>query len=113
MKPLVLTVSIPASVFSCQVSSSDDVAEGPSAEVPELQALNHYAGQWEDEIIGQPGIRRMETAEWILQGRFLRQTWSTEGPHGTPTASGLTLMTFDTERQVFRHWSFLATGTVI
>ena len=28
-------------------------------------------------------------------------------------ASGLTLMTFDSERGVYRYWSFLATGSVI
>src|SRR5271156_5909450 len=50
MKPVVLTVSIPATILSCQVNAADDVAEGPAADVPELQALNLYAGEWEHEI---------------------------------------------------------------
>jgi len=49
----------------------------------------------------------------ILHGRFLRQSWSAEAGDGSPTANGLTLMTFDTDRRVYRHWSFLATGSVI
>ena len=113
MKPVVLTVSIPATVLSCQVNAGEDVAEGPSPEVPELQNLDHYAGQWEDEIAGRPDVRRTELGEWILNGRFLRQSWSSEATDGTPPAHGLTLMTFDTEGKVYRSWAFLATGTVI
>jgi hypothetical protein len=113
MKPVVLTVSIPATILSCQVNGSDDVAEGPATEIPELQALNLYAGQWEDEIAGRPNVKRTETGEWILRGRFLRQTWSTESTDSTPAASGLTLMTFDTDLKSYRSWAFLATGSVI
>jgi hypothetical protein len=113
MKPVVLTVSIPATILSCQVNASDDVAEGPASEVPELQLLNLYAGQWEDEIAGRPDVKRTEVGEWILRGRFLRQSWSTESTDGAPPASGLTLMTFDTDRKVYRSWAFLATGSVI
>ncbi len=87
--------------------------EGPSAGIPELLALSHYAGDWEDEITGKPGMRRTESAAWILHGRFLRQSWSTETGDGTPGASGLNLMTFDTDGRGYRQWSFLATGSVI
>ena len=113
MKPVVLTVSIPATILSCQVNTGEDIAEGPAADVPELKELDHYAGQWEDEIAGRPDMRRTELGEWILQGRFLRQSWSTESSDGTPPAHGLTLMTFDTDRRVYRSWAFLATGSVI
>src|SRR5882724_2966050 len=113
MKPVVLTVSIPATVLSCQVNADEEVAEGPSADVPELKELNHYIGQWEDEISGRPDMKRTELAEWILGGRFLRQAWSTEAGDGTPPAHGLTLMTYDPERKIYRSWSFLATGSVI
>lgn len=114
MKPVVLTVSIPATVLSCQVGATEDeIAQGPSPDVPELQALHHYIGQWEDEIAGRPGVRRTEVSEWILQGRFLRQSWSTEAKDGTPPAHGLTLMTYDTTSKVYRSWAFLATGSVI
>jgi hypothetical protein len=113
MKPVVLTVSIPATVLSCQVNASSDVVAAPDAAVPELKALNHYAGQWEDEIAGRPDVKRAETAEWVLRGRFLRQSWTSESPDEGPAASGLTLMTFDTDHKVYRSWAFLATGSVI
>ena len=113
MNAVTLTVSIPATVLSCQVAGDSTVATGPSPDVPELQALHHYAGQWEDEIAGKPGKRRTETAEWILQGRFLRQSWTSEGEDNLPPASGLTLYTFDPALQRYRSWAFLATGSVI
>jgi hypothetical protein len=114
MKPVVLTVSIPATVLSCQVDATEEhIAQGPSPDVPELQELNYYVGQWEDEIDGRPGVCRTEVNEWILQGRFLRQSWSTEAKDGTPPAHGQTLMTYDVDRRVYRSWAFLATGSVI
>jgi hypothetical protein len=113
MKPVVLTVSIPATILSCQVNADHEVAERPAQDIPELQALDRYAGHWEDEIDGRPGVKRTEFGEWILQGRFLRQSWKTESSEGVPAASGMTLMTFDTERKTFRSWAFLATGSVI
>jgi len=113
MKPVVLTVCIPAMILSCQVNADQEGAERPAQDVPELQALNQYAGQWEDEIAGRPGVRRTETGEWILRGRFLRQSWKTESSDGAPPACGMTLMTFDPERKTFRSWAFLATGSVI
>ncbi|MEP6673216.1 MAG: hypothetical protein ABJF10_28965 [Chthoniobacter sp.] len=113
MKSVVLTVSIPATILNCQVNAGEDIAEGPSTDVPELKELHHYAGQWEDEIAGRPDARRTELGEWILNGRFLRQSWSTESNDGAPPAHGLTIMTFDTERKVYRSWAFLATGSVI
>jgi len=113
MKPVVLTVSIPATILSCQVNAGEEVAAGPAPEVPELQFLDQYAGQWEDEIAGRPDMKRTETGEWVLQGRFLRQSWSTESNDGAPPAHGITFMTFDTEQKTFRSWAFLATGSVI
>lgn len=114
MKPVVLTVSIPATILSCQVNTAGtEVAEGPSRDVPELKALDHYTGLWEDEISGRPGVRRTELGEWVLNGRFLRQTWSTKSSDGTPPAQGLTLMTFDPQAGIYRSWAFLATGSVI
>jgi hypothetical protein len=113
MKSVVLTVSIPATVLNCQVNTGEEIAEGPSPEVPELKELNHYAGQWEDEISGRPEVRRTELGEWILNGRFLRQSWFTESDDGSAPARGLTLMTYDTGAKVYRSWAFLATGSVI
>jgi hypothetical protein len=113
MKPVVLNVTIPATVLNCLVNTGEEVVGEPSPDIPELKALNHYAGQWDDEISGRPGVQRTEIGEWILNGRFLRQSWSTESKDGTAPAQGLTLMTFDPAAEIYRSWSFLATGTVI
>jgi len=113
MKPVVLTVSIPATILSCQVNADPDAVEGPDPKIPELQALDRYRGQWDDEISGRPEVKRSESSEWILRGRFLRQSWNSESSEGNPGASGLTLMTFDTEHEVYRSWAFLGTGGVI
>lgn len=113
MKPLVVTVSIPASTFTCQVNSDEEIADGPSEEISELRVLDHYRGKWEDEISGRPSVKRTEIGEWVLNGRFLRQLWSTEASEDMPKASGITMMTFDTSSEQYRSWSFLATGTVI
>lgn len=113
MKPVVFTVTIPATLLSCQLNAGEEVVDGPSPKVPELKMLDHYVGEWEDEISGRPGVRRIEIGEWILGGRFLRQVWSTETHDDAPPAQGLTLMTFDTEARIYRSWGFLATGTVI
>jgi hypothetical protein len=95
------------------VNLDENFAEAPSPEIPELQVLHRYAGEWEDEIVGKPGVKRTEAGEWILDGRFLRQTWTTDASEGSPKASGWTLMTYDVEKHVYRSWSFLATGSVI
>lgn len=113
MNPLVLSVTIPSSVLQFQIGSTEEIVEGPAPGIPELEALHHYVGDWENEVDSKRGMRRTESAAWILKGRFLRQSWSAEAGDGTPTASGLTLMTFDVDRRVYRHWSFLATGSVI
>ena len=113
MKPIVVTVTIPADAFVSQVSSAEEIVDGPDATLPELQALHHYSGRWELEIAGRRQFRRTEVAEWVLGGRFLRQCWSTEGAEDMPKASGITMMTFDSVGKVYLSWSFLAIGSVV
>lgn len=113
VKPIVLSVTIPASTFICQLNPSEEIADGPSPDLPELQVLNAYAGLWEDEIEGRPEKKRRESGEWVLDGRYMRQSWSTEATETAPKASGLTLMTYDPNTKLFRSWAFLATGSVI
>ncbi|MEA3208198.1 MAG: hypothetical protein QOE70_1255 [Chthoniobacter sp.] len=109
---MTLTVKIPASAFTCQVTSAEEIAEGPDPTVPELEVLKHYFGQWDSEITGKPAWKRTESGEWVLNGRFLRQCWSTEAGEGIPKASGITIMTFDVKKKAYLSWSFLAIGSV-
>ena len=104
MKPVVLTVSIPATILSCQVNTGDDVADravpgSPGTEAP--RPLPPASGKTKSPA--RPNVRRTEVGEWILQ-------WALPAAivvHGseaddTPPARGLTLMTFDTASKVYR-----------
>ncbi len=113
MKPVTVTVSIPAEAFISQLSTAEGIAAGPDPGIAELQALDHYSGRWVGEITGKPDLKRTEVAEWILDGRFLRQCWSTEGIADSPKASGITISTFDAKAARYLSWSFLAIGSVV
>jgi hypothetical protein len=113
MKPITVTVSIPAEAFVSQLSTAEGIADGPDPVIAELHALDHYAGRWVGEITGKPDLKRTEVAEWILDGRFLRQCWSTEGIADHPKASGITISTFDAKTARYLSWSFLAIGSVV
>jgi len=113
MHPVEVTVSIPVDAFLSQISSAEVVSEAPDSSVPELEPLRLYAGRWESEISGKPQLRRVEVGEWILNGSFLRQCWSTEGQEDATKASGITMMTFDSARKAYLSWSFLAVRSVV
>ena len=113
MKPIPLTITIPSFTFTCEASVAEDTAAAPAENSPELKVLDRYAGTWVEHISGRPEVRRRDEGEWILEGRFLRQKWTTEALEDAPKASGMTLMTYDRERNVYRSWSFLATGSMI
>jgi hypothetical protein len=66
-----------------------------------------------EHVSGKPEVRRRDEGEWVLDGRFLRQTWMSEAQEDAPKASGFTLMTYDRERNIYRSWAFQAAGAVI
>jgi hypothetical protein len=113
MKPIPLTITIPSFTFTCEASVAEDPANGPAADSAELKVLDHYAGVWVEHVSGRPEVRRRDEGEWILDGRFLRQTWTSEAQEDAPKASGMTLMTYDGVRNVYRSWAFLAAGSMI
>jgi hypothetical protein len=51
------------------------------------------------------------TAEWVLNGRFLRQTWTLKLEDGSPATEGTTFMTYDPRKRVYRSWMFNSTGS--
>jgi hypothetical protein len=113
MKPIPLTITVPAFTFTCEAAVSEDAANQPAEDCEELKILDRYAGIWVEHVSGKPEVRRRDEGEWILDGRFLRQTWTSEAQEDAPKASGMTLMTYDREQGVYRSWAFLATGSVI
>jgi hypothetical protein len=86
--------------------------DGPSEKVPELKALDHYAGSWDVEITskGQPFTKGKATANWILDGRFLQQTGELQAEDGSSVVKITTLMTYDPAKKVYRSWTFLSDG---
>jgi hypothetical protein len=78
----------------------------------ELQVLNYYVGKWDVEITGRSRGKGIVTGEWVLDGQFLRQTWSVEASPDNPRTSGIVMMTYDAEKKVYRSWSFSVKGAV-
>lgn len=82
---------------------------GPAADTPELLRLAPYAGTWDVTMTRQSDqteLTAKATAEWILDGRFLRAEYRGEGVHG------MLITTFDKSQRVYRRWQYDAAGTV-
>ena len=92
---------------------------GPSAEVPELAVLSGYAGRWESryeakriEGVNEGGDRKgTAEAQWILDGRFLRQNWTSAPTGSDPGMSGYSIMTYDPAKRAYRSWHFVSNGS--
>jgi hypothetical protein len=96
-----------------------DAPAGPAADIPELAVLNHYVGDWESKMTvknsdnAQPAPTVARTlGEWILDGRFLRQTWSVTPVEGVPALKGSSVKTYDVQRKTYRGWTFFSNGFV-
>jgi hypothetical protein len=104
-------------VLLCARVRAADEQNTPATDVPELQPLAHYAGNWEIEMtiknMEHPdGVKTTGTAvgEWIHGGRYLRQTWSVNAADGIPAFNGSSIRTYDPRKQTYRTWSFDSSG---
>ena len=113
MKPISLTISVPSFTIACEATPAVEAASRPAADSPELEILDQYAGLWIERVAGKPEVSRSDVGEWILDGRFMRQTWTFEAHDDVPKASGMTFMTYDREKKAYRSWAFTAAGSVI
>ena len=107
-------VSLLACVACQRHATADDNARpGPSDKVPELKAIDHYAGTWDVEMTstGHPFTKGKVTAKWILDGRYLQQTGELLADDGSPVMKHTSLMTYDPTKKVYRSWIFLSDGT--
>ena len=101
--------------------AADAPATGPTKEIPELQVLQHYAGSWDCEIRVKPNDRQpkggqtkgVSHGEWILDGRFFRQSWTAEGSDDIPGMKGNNVWTYDPEKETYRIWGFASNGGAV
>ncbi len=89
------------------VAMADD--NEPAKDVPELQALQHYAGTWDVVLTSDANQKGEATARWILGGRFLEQVGVMHSPDGKDVWYAA-LFTFDAEKKTYRSWTFLSIG---
>jgi hypothetical protein len=106
-----------AALFVCAVTAGGGAIgegqDGPNAKVPELAALDHYAGNWKTTFSGDGGATTTTaatTGKWVLGGRFLQQSVRIDGDGGSVAAELMTIMTYDVERKVYKSWHFVSDG---
>ncbi len=86
------------------------VEAGPNKNMPELQALSKYVGTWDVEVEGVNEFKAVMTAKWILNGNYLEIEDVFSSDDGKLTRRTKSLMTYNKEKKVYRHWSFDDTG---
>ena len=94
--------------FVQTVISADET--GPAKDVPELQILQNYVGNWDVNVTGNEFTRGEDTAHWILGGRFLEQSGFIVSENGTNRVEITTLYTFDATKKSYRSWWFNSAG---
>jgi Protein of unknown function (DUF1579) len=89
------------------------VAADPADKIPELKALAHYVGEWDTVISSKdvPLVKGTSTAKWALDGRFVQQEWTVQDKDGTTVMKGTMLATYDTDKKVYRLWTFMSDGS--
>jgi Protein of unknown function (DUF1579) len=105
--------------FAVVPGRAQEPVSGPSREIPELAVLSAYVGKWDDrceikriEGVSEGGTRKgAASAEWVLGGRFVRQTWMLEAAGRDPQLSGSWMMTYDPAKRTYRSWLFVSNGS--
>jgi len=85
--------------------------------VAELKKLDVFVGKWRTSETMNPGEfapaggKGEGTAEltWRLEGRFVHSAYASRGTTGA--FEGTALMTYDTDKKVYRSWWFDSRGT--
>jgi len=88
-------------------------ADGPAKDIPELQVLSNYVGTWDVAITSKdsPFTKGESSTTWVLDGRFVQQTGELKSADGSNAIKVTTLMTYDSERNMYRMWPFLSNGS--
>jgi len=103
-----LAVAI-ASIFLTSIIAADE--PGPSKDIPELAPLSNWAGEWighvEKPTPRPPGPSK---GVWIVDGRYLQQSWRIPADADNPALSATVISTWDVNEQVYRQWMFMSDG---
>jgi hypothetical protein len=75
---------------------------------PEVEILDRYLGVWDDTT--DPNGTIVTHCEWILDGSFLRHTWTLENADGSSVEIGVSLMSYDRVEKSYRGWTFFSNG---
>jgi hypothetical protein len=79
---------------------------------PELDTLKLYAGKWDVAVTDNASVKGEASGQWVLEGRFLQQSWSLDpGAPDAPKISGTTMMTYDSVKRVYRAWHYFSSGS--
>lgn len=100
-------VSVLTLAVSASVQAENDA---PAKDVPELQVLQHYHGDWDVELTGSGSGKGEVSVRWILGGRYLEQSGVMHNP-GNPDLWITSLFTFDPGKQKYRVWTFVSNGS--
>lgn len=89
-------------------------AEGPAAELPALDVLQHYVGNWDVKVTSaEPPLTGEVTAKWVLDGRFVEQQGALHTPDGKQVVQLKTLFTYDPQAKVYRSWTFTSNSAPV
>ena len=89
------------------VTSQSGMSAGPNTKVEELKPLDRYAGKWTGTVEGLNATSEA-TTEWILDGRFLQQKYSSSDGR-----SGLIVRGYDTTAHNYVMTIFDSTGVTM
>lgn len=98
-----------ASILLTSTLAADE--PGPAKGIPELTPLSNWAGDWVGHV-EKPTPRPPGPSKgvWILDGRYLQQTWKIPADADNPALSATVISTWDVNEKVYRQWQFLSDG---
>lgn len=99
-------------------STGKCTAEEPAKDCPELAALSHYVGNWQDEMTikfndKETTYKGSCKAKWTLNGRYLEQSSQMASEAGSPPTQVKAMMTYDANKKTYRTWMYFSTGNSI
>ncbi len=108
---LLLSLGIFPTSAPAKVAMAED-AQGPNAEVPELNVLKVYAGKFKIEVLEPALFSGSAEGEWVLDGRFVKQSFKLENDQSKQLLTGTHLFTYDIHKKAYRCWRYYSNGFI-